>query len=316
MDNEITFDRLPVEVITHIFVFLQRADRKVASTVCWSCYEASIHPKFLKNEVIILKDLNNHGIQYALEIFSKSLRPFFKFRICGLGISFQDSDDNTANDMTDNLVNKNHWVKTTWPLLAAKVIFLEFFDTVEFADDILPAILNETQQLKVLLIHNLQYSPNNELNKIKRLDSLEQLTLDNFLTDNIDKNKLLGIIPKQLKTICFKSMWSSQLIIKDITNILNYCSFYLESLELINIDVTTELMQSISTIDMRLKKFSLILADTMHYEHDPKILMPLIKTKWPLLDLTLAADCLTDEFIETVFNTFENLQNFKFMKAR
>ncbi|KAF0768556.1 F-box domain-containing protein [Aphis craccivora] len=79
MDNEKTFDKLPVEVIitllnkhttlnglnpptyencatmpliytmiSHIFEFLKLEDRKVASTVCWSWYNASIQPRFLK----------------------------------------------------------------------------------------------------------------------------------------------------------------------------------------------------------------------------------------------------------------------------
>lgn len=258
---------------------------------------------FLINEVICLKDLDNHEIQNILKIYTKSLRAFFMFKICGLGVLFQDNDD------AGNLVNESHWVNTVWPLLAAKVFSLEFFDTVEFVDDILPAILNKTEQLKVLKIHNLQYSPKEELYKIKRLQSLEELKLDNFQIDSIDKGKLLKMVPKYLRKICLKSMWCSKLIIEDITKVLNYCSFNLETLELINIDVTPELMQSIASVDMKLKYFYLVLASSMHYDHEPEILWPLFKTYWPLVGLTLHADCLTDEHLYIITDTFKNLEN-------
>lgn len=256
----------------------------------------------MNEEVICIKDLNNCGIKYVLEIFTKSLRAFFKFKIYGLGIIFQGC--NTSQ----RAINENHWVKTTWPLLAAKVFSLELFDTVELVDGILPALLNATQQLKVLTIHNLKYSAKDELNTIKKLESLEELTLNNFQTDNIDNSKLLKVIPKQLKKLCLKSVWNSQLIYEDIINILNYCSFNIESLELINIDVSLELMESITSINMKLKIFRLILADTFHYDHEPEIFMPLFKTKWPLVDLTVVADCLTYEHFNIILDTFKSLK--------
>jgi hypothetical protein len=283
---------------------LQFGEKKIASTVCWSWYEASIHPMFLNNEVICLKDMDNQEIQEALKVYTKSLRAFFTFKICGLGISFQNNDE----DDPEILINENHWVKTVWPLLATKVFFLEFFDTVEFIDDILPALLNETQHLKALKIHNLQYSPKEELHKVKRLQLLEELTLDNLQTDNIDNDKLFGIIPKQLRKICLKSMWCSKFIIDDINKVLNYCSFYLETLELINIDVTPELMRSIASLGMKLKRFCLVIADSMYYDHEPQIIWPLFKTQWPLIDLTLRADCLTNEHLYIITNTFKNLE--------
>lgn len=289
-------------MISHIFVFLQFAEKKIASTVCWSWYEASIHPMFLNNEVITFKDMDNREIQKALKVYTNSVRAFLAFKICGLGVLFQDSDE-------ESLINENHWAKTVWPLLANKVFFLEFFDTVEFIDGILPAILNETQNLKVLKIHNLQYSSKEELYKVKRLQSLEELTLDNIQTDNIYNNKLLGIIPKQLRKICLKSMWCSKFIIEDINKVLNYCSYYLETLELINIDVTPELMRSIASIGMKLRRFCLVLADSLHYDHEPEIIRPLFKTQWPLIDLTLRADCLTNEDLYIISNTFKNLEN-------
>ncbi|XP_025192401.1 uncharacterized protein LOC112592531 [Melanaphis sacchari] len=306
MDNEKTFDKLPVEMISHIFEFLEFKDKKVASSVCWSWYDASIQPRFLKNEVICLKDMNNDKIHDVLKIYTKSLLPFFAFRICGLGVKIQDVEEDDAASS----INKNHWnwVYTVWPLLAAKVIYLEFFDTVEFNDDILPALLNVTQQLKVLKIHNLQYSSKKELYKVNRLQSLEELVLDNLQTHNIDKNKLLGIIPEQLRKLCLKSMWSSKFIIEDLTNILKFCSSHLESLELIDVDVTPELMESIVSLNMKLKKFSLFLADSMHYDHEPEIILPLFKTQWPLVDLTLCAECLTYEHLYVITSTFKDLE--------
>lgn len=292
MFNPILF--LFFQVISHIFSFLRLADKKLASHVCWSWYEASIHPMFLNKEVICLKDLNDSEIEDVLKVYSRSLRAFFSIKICGLGI-------------TGSLVNASHWVNTLWPLLADKVFFLEFFDTVEFVEDILPAMLNK--RLKVLKIHNLQFSPKGELHKVKRLEKLEEINLDNFETDNIDRNQLLGIIPKNIKKICLKSMWSAPFIIGDIVNVLSYCSSHLETLELIDIDVTPNLMRSISCVDMRLKKFCLILADSIHYDHKPEMLWPLFKAQWPLLGLTLRADCLTNKHLYDITRTFENLEN-------
>lgn len=108
------------------------------------------------------------------------------------------------SDNTELVINDNLWVNTTWPFLAARVFSIELFDTVELVDGILPALLNKTQQLKVLIIHNLQYSAKDELNTIKKLEFLEELTFNNFQTDNINKSKLLKVIPKQLKKTLFK----------------------------------------------------------------------------------------------------------------
>lgn len=286
-------------------MFLKLADRKIASTVCWKWYEASIHPMFLNNEVVCLKDMDDQEIQDVLKVYTKSKRAFLSFKICGLGVSSMSDDEDNAN----YIVNENHWVKTVWPLLAAKVVSLEFFDTVEFVDNILQEMLNEAKQLKVLKIHNLQYSAEEELYKVTRLQSLEELKLNNLQTENIDKSKLLGVIPKQLRKICLESMWGSSFIIEDITQVLSYCSVYLETLELISIDVTPKLMQSIANLDMKLRKFCLILADSMHYDHEPGVLWPLFKTQWPLVSLTLRADCLTNEHLITISNTFKNLEN-------
>lgn len=97
--------------------------------------------------------------------------------------------------------------------------------------------------------------------------------MDNLLTDNIDNNKLCGIIPKQLRKICFQSMLGSKFIIDDINKVLNYCSFYLETLELIDIDVTPELMRPMASIGMKLKRFCLVLSDSLHYDHEPDTVM-------------------------------------------
>lgn len=245
----------------------------------------------------------NHEIQNALEVYTKSVRPFFSFKICGLGIISGYSNENFKS-----LVGKNHWVNIIWPLVAKKVFYLEFFDTIEFVPDILPAMLNATQQLQVLKIHNLQYSPDGELYKVKKLQSLKELNLDNFLTDNIDKNKLLGIIPEHLRKICLKSMLGSESIIGDIVNILSYCSLSLETLELINIDVTPALMRSILCLGIKLKHFCLTLVDSMHYDHEPEILWPLFKTQWPLIGLTLHADCLTNGHFYKIIQTFNDLE--------
>lgn len=285
-------------------MFLQFTDKKLASCVCWSWYEASIHPMFLKKEVICFKNMNNHEIQDALKVYSKSLRAFFSIKICGLGIKFQ-----TGNEDIINVVNENHWVNTVWPLIADKVFFLEFFDTVKFVENILFTMLNATKRLKILKIHNLQRTSKGELFKVKRLQTLEELNLVNVRTDDIDKNKLLGIIPKTMKKISLKSMLGSKFIIEDIVNVLSYCSLYLETLELIDIDVTPELMRSITCLNMKLKRFSLILADPLHYDHEPEMVWPLFKTHWPLLDLTLRADCLTDQDLFSISSTFKNLEN-------
>jgi len=258
---------------------------------------------FLTNEVICFKDMDNHEIQNALEVYTKSLRAFFSFKICGLGVTCCNSNENF-----NNLVDKNHWVNVVWPLLAKKVFSLEFFDTVEFVQDILPALLNATQQLQVLKIHNLQYCPYEELYKVKKLQSLKELHLDNFLTYNIDRNKLLGIIPEHLQKICLKSMLDSESIIGDIVNVLSYCSLSLKTLKLINIDVTPALMRSISCLNIKLKHFCLILTNSLHYDHEPEILWPLFKTQWPLISLTLHADCLTNRHFYKIIQTFNDLE--------
>lgn len=258
----------------------------------------------LNKEVICLRDMDNREISDVLQIYTKSIRPFFSFKICGLGVvSFGNSDDDYET------ICVNHWVKTIWPLLAAKVLYLEFSNTVEFIDGILPAILNETVQLSVLKIHNLQYSPKEELLKVKRLLSLKKLTLDNFSTHHIDKDKLLGIIPKQLSKIFLKSLLYSSDVIEDLTKVLNHCSSNLETLELIDIDVTPALMQSISSIDgMRLKKFSLVLLNSPHYDQESGTLLPLFKTQWPLKRLTLCSDGLNDNHLKMIFDTFKNVK--------
>lgn len=259
---------------------------------------------FLKNEVICLKDMGDSEIHDALEVYSKCLRSFFSFKICGFGVSFCEKDE----DDTSSSIDENHWVKTVWPLIVDRVVILEFFDTVEFNDDILPTILNQTKNLRILKIHNLQFSPKEELVKIHELSSLEELTLDNLETDNIDNKKLLLILPEKLRKLSLKSMWGSNFIINDITNILKRCSLNLQTLELISIDVTPAFMRSVASIDMKLKKFCLILADSMHYDHDPEVLQPLFQTKWPLKSLTLRADCLNNEHLFDLTNKFKNLE--------
>lgn len=246
--------------------------------------------------------MDDNEIRNVLEIYTKSWRAFLKFKFCGLGILLHDEDDAQIP------INKNHWVYTVWPLLAPKVIFLEFFDTVEFHDDILPALLNVTQKLKVLKIHNLQYSSKEELYKVNRLQSLEELVLDNLHTHNIDKRKLLGIIPKQLRKLCLKSMWSSKSIIEDLTEVLKFCSFHLETLKLMNMDVTPELMQSIASLGMKLKKFCLSLVSSIHHVHEPEVIEPLFKTQWPLTSLMLRADFLSREHLVSINNVFQNIK--------
>lgn len=281
-------------------------DRKNASTVCRFWYEASIHPTFLCNEVVCLKDMDDKEIKKVMKVYSISVRSLFAFKFCGLGISFLENE----NDDAGCSVDENHWAKTYWPLIGSKVFSLEFFDTVEFVDGILPAILNVTKNLRELKIHNLQYSPNEELFKVKRLQSLKVLKLDNLQTENIDNDKLLGVIPKGLNKLCLKSMWGSKFIIKDITKVISHCSLYLEDLELIDIDVSSELMQSIANLDMKLKIFCLVLASSMHYDHEPEIMWPLFKTQWPLIRLALHGDCLTYRFLRAITETFHDLEGF------
>lgn len=63
---------------------------------------------FLKNEVICLKEMDNQEMQKALKVYTKSLRTFLTIKICGLGVTFQDNDEDDA----ESLINENHWVKT------------------------------------------------------------------------------------------------------------------------------------------------------------------------------------------------------------
>lgn len=259
---------------------------------------------FLNKEDIYLKDLKNHKILDVLSIFTKSKRSIFRFKICGLGISYSDDAMNYAH-----FISNEHWVNTVWPLLANKVVSLEFFDTVEFVDNILPAMLNVTQQLRTLKIHNLQYCHTEEFYKMKRIDSLRELKLDCFLTDNINNGKLLGVIPKQLQVLSLKSMWGSQSIIGDLITIFEFCAPHLKTLDLMNIDASPELMHSISTMDMKLSAFRLTLADPIHYDHEPSIFDPIFETDWPLISLTLRADCLLDEHFIKISEKFKNVRN-------
>uniref|UniRef100_A0A2S2PN23 F-box domain-containing protein n=1 Tax=Schizaphis graminum TaxID=13262 RepID=A0A2S2PN23_SCHGA len=286
-------------MISHIFAFLKLEDKKVASSVCWSWYNVSILPRFLKNEVISLKDLKNDKMIDVLKIYTKSLRPFFAFRIS----VFEDEKLYYGSSS----INKNqwHWVYTVWSFLGAKVVYLEVFIPEKFNDGILPALLNVTEQLKVLKINNLRFSSNEELYKVNRLQSLEELVLVNLHIHNIDKKKLLGIIPKQLRKLCFNFMPNSKFIIEDLTDIFKFCSSHLESLELIDIEVTLALMESIVSLNMKLKKFGL----SINYDQEPEIILPLFKTQWPLVDLQLSGECLTYEHLFAITNTFKDLEN-------
>ncbi|XP_026811737.1 uncharacterized protein LOC113552913 [Rhopalosiphum maidis] len=301
MDDEKTFDKLPVEMISHIFAFLKFEDRKVASSVCWSWYNVSIQPRFLKNEIICLKDMKNEKMIDVLQIYAKSLRPLFAFRISIIAKILDEAYYGARS------INKNQWdwVYTVWSFIGAKVVYLEVFISVKCNDGILPALLNVTKQLKVLKIHDLTLCSEEELYKVNRLESLEELVLDKLEIHNIDKKKLLGIIPKQLRKLCLNYMQNSNSIIEDLTDVFKQCSSHLVSLELICIDVTLALMESIVSLNMKLKKFGL----TLDYDQGPEVILPLFKTQWPLVDLQLRGECLTYEHLFAITNTFKDLEN-------
>lgn len=286
-------------MISLIFEFLKFKDRKVASTVCWSWYDASIQPRFLKKEVISLKDKNKmHNI---LNIYTKSLLPFFSFRIWSLGEQMKPPIDS---------INKNcwDWVNTIWPLLAPKVIYLEFLETGEFRGEILPAFLNVTQQLKVLKIRRLNYSEK-VLCKINRLQSLEELELEFVYTFNLDKTKLLEVIPETLRKLSVKcTSMESKFIIDGLINLIKVCSSHLESLELCDVDLTYKVMESMVNLDMKLKKFSLLMINPMDCDNAPEIISVLLKTQWPLVDLELCANTFTYEHVLAITNTFKDLE--------
>ncbi|KAE9545727.1 hypothetical protein AGLY_001270 [Aphis glycines] len=308
MDNENTFDKLPVEMISHIFEFLKLKHRKVASTVCWSWYHVSIQPRFLNKEVICLKYMNN--MHDVLNIYTKSLRPYFAFRILGLEIKTEDDED--EDDVID-LTKKDcwDWVYTIWPLLASKVTYLEFFDTVKIRGGILPALLSVTQQLKVLKIRHVQYNYKKILHKVNRLQSLEELEIEYIHTfiHSEDDTKLLGVIPETLRKLCVKSLSNeSKFIIKDLIKVIKFCSSHLQSLELFDVNMTYKVMKSMVNLNMNLKKFHLCIVNPIDCARLPEIISLLLKTQWPLVDLKLRANCFTYEHVFTITDTFKDLE--------
>jgi len=275
-------------MISHIFTFLKWEDIKVASSVCWSWYNVTIQPRFLKNEVICLRGMKNDKMIDVLKIYTKSLRPFFAFCI-----------------VFDAIGPNREWVYTVWSFLGGKVVYLEVFVPVKCNDGILPALLNVTKQLKVLKINNLELSSKEELYKVNRLQSLEELVLYKPELHNIDKKKLLGIIPKQLRKLCLIDMQNSNFIIEDLTEVFKLCSSHLVSLEFFGVDVTLAFMESIASLNMKLKKFAL----SLDYDQGPEVILPLFKTQWPLVDLQLRGERLTYEHLFAITNNFKDLQN-------
>jgi len=299
-------------MISHIFEFLKLEDKKSAATVCWSWYYASIQPRFLKKEVIRLQDRKK--IPDVLKIFTNSLLPYFAFRIYDLGLIVYE-DVPITETYKKALVSfeaekkRFEFVHTIWPLLASKVVYLEFVNAVEFYYETLPGLLNPTQQLKVLKICGIQYSHEKVLEKVNRLQSLEELVLENVHSLRLNKEKLLKIIPETLRKLCVKSMWRSEFIIKDLSNVIQFCSSHLESLELFDVNLTFEVMQSIVNLNLKLKKFELYLRNSMYHINDPEIILLLLKTQWPLVDLKLCANCLTYENVFAIMNTFKDLEH-------
>jgi hypothetical protein len=275
-------------MISHIFAFLKFKDIKVASIVCWSWYNVTIQPRFLKNEVICLKNMKTDKMIDVLKIYTKSLRPFFAFSIS-----------------VEEILPNCDWVYTVWSFLGAKVVYLEVFVSTKLNDGILPALLNVTKQLKVLKIHNLHFFSEEELYKVNRFQSLEELVLDTLEIHNIDKKKLMGIIPKQLRKLCLIDMLNSNFILEDLTEVFKLCSSHLVSLELTGIDVTLALMESIVSLNMKLEKFAL----SLDFDQGPEVILPLFKTQWPLVDLQLRGECLTHEHLLTITNKFKDLQH-------
>lgn len=302
MDNEKTFDKLPVEMISHIFEFLKFKDRKVASTVCWSWYNASIQPRFLKKVVICLKDINK--MDDVLKIYTKSLLPFFAFRILEIGIEDLDYAEGSTNE------NRWDWVYTIWPLLAPKVIYLEFIETIQLRDDILPALLNVTQQLKGLKIRDVGYCRGKILYEVNRLQSLEELELQYapaLMFDN--KTKMLGLIPETLRKLYVTFVPKEcEFVIKDLINVIKFCSSHLQSVELIEVGQTYEMMELMVNLNMNLRKLGLHMVDWTDCHRAPEIILLLLKTKWPLVDLKLCADSFTYDHVFAITNTFKDLE--------
>lgn len=303
MDNENTFDKLPVEMISHIFEFLKLKHRKVASTVCWSWYHVSIQPRFLNKEVICLKYMNN--VHDVLNIYTKSLRPYFAFRILSRKKKTEDDAvDSTEKDCWD-------WIYTIWPLLAPKVTYLEFFDRVKIKDGILPALLSVTPQLKVLKIRRVKCNYKKILHEVNRLQSLEELEIEYSHTFDHpeDDTKLLGVIPETLRKLCVKSLSNeNKFIIEDLIKVITFCSSHLQSLELFDVNMTYEMMQSMVNLNMNLRKFDLCIVNPIDCARVPKIISLLLKTQWPLVDLRLRASCFAYDHVSDIMDTFKDLE--------
>jgi len=296
-------------MISHIFEFLKLKDRKIASTVCWSWYYVSIQPRFLNKEVICLKNMNK--MHDLLNIYTKSLLPYFSFRILGLEIKIEDDEDDAVGSTK---IDCWDWVHTIWPLLAPKVIYLEFFETVEIRDGILPALLSATQKLKVLKIRHVQYSYKKILFKVNRLQSLEELEIEYIHTfiHPADETKLLGVIPETLRKLCVKSLSKeSKFIIEDLIKVIKFCSSHLQSLELYDVSLTYEVMKSMVNLNMELKKFNLCMVDPTDCARASEIISLLLKTQWPLVDLKLCANCFTYEHVFAITKTFKDLEKLK-----
>ncbi|KAF0768557.1 Uncharacterized protein FWK35_00001548 [Aphis craccivora] len=289
-------------MISNIFEFLKFKDRKVASTVCWSWYNASIQPRFLKKVVICLKGINK--MYDVLNIYTKSLLPFFAFRILEIGIEDLGNAECSTNQ------NCWDWVYTIWPLLAPKVIYLEFIESIELRDDILPALLNVTQQLKGLKIRDVGYCRGKILYEVNRIQSLEELELQYTpALDVDDKTKMLGIIPKTLRKLCVKSVPKEcEFVINDLINVIKFCSSHLKSVELFEVGQIYEIMESMVNLNMNLKKFGLHMVDHMDCDRAPEIILLLLKTQWPLVDLKLCAYSFTYDHVFAITNTFKDLE--------
>ncbi|XP_054278730.1 F-box/LRR-repeat protein 14-like isoform X1 [Macrosteles quadrilineatus] len=79
-ENNVNF--LPLEVIIHIMGFLQYPDRVVASQVCKIWYEASLHPKFINQEKVVIKKSPE-----AFSIFKNSSKSYFHLILIELEIN-------------------------------------------------------------------------------------------------------------------------------------------------------------------------------------------------------------------------------------
>uniref|UniRef100_A0A1B6GGS5 F-box domain-containing protein n=1 Tax=Cuerna arida TaxID=1464854 RepID=A0A1B6GGS5_9HEMI len=183
--DECQASSLPIEVVIYLMEFLSYSDRTAASHVCRHWYEASLHPKFINQEKVVLKK----SASEALPILKSASRPYFHFMFIDLEIS---------NKM------KEFCLKIAPDM---KSLYLENCDVYE---KMLVEILSECTSLEALVLENcrelfmagcLLDSPEDVAVLCKSLQHLREISLtsNRYLSDAIF-NRLMSAMPN-LNTI-------------------------------------------------------------------------------------------------------------------